>query len=143
MILAALFLVGADKPKKDAASTDLEKLQGVWSVVGAESNGEKFAVSQLQPSKVIFKGDRMIRTKLGKPFISRIKLDPSKTPRAIDIHVKVDNGEGEKTVRRLGIYELDGDTLKIATTMGKKRPTAFKTRADSDVVLVIYKRAKK
>ena len=42
-----------------------------------------------------------------------------------------------------GIYELDGDTLKVCYAHGKKeRPKEFKTAPGSGLALVIYKRIK-
>ena len=43
----------------------------------------------------------------------------------------------------LGIYEIDGDTLKVCfDPEGKKRPTEFKTASGSQT-LVVHKRLKK
>ena len=42
------------------------------------------------------------------------------------------------------IYELAGDTLRVCYDLsGKKRPTEFKTKADTKLYLVTYKRKKK
>jgi hypothetical protein len=43
----------------------------------------------------------------------------------------------------LGIYELDGDNLKICLALpGKDRPMVFATAAENAQQLVVYKRDK-
>jgi uncharacterized protein (TIGR03067 family) len=65
------------------------------------------------------------------------KLDATKKPKWIDIT------EGDHT--NLGIYELEGDNLKICFPEGGKdeRSTAFESKPDSvNDILIILKREK-
>jgi uncharacterized protein (TIGR03067 family) len=67
-------------------------------------------------------------------------LDPKARPRAIDLIVL----EGKEMKTLLGIYELDGDTLKICLSeQSKVRPTEFKPDKDTKTGVVILKREKK
>jgi uncharacterized protein (TIGR03067 family) len=69
------------------------------------------------------------------------KLDPSKSPKAID--VKVTEGPA-KGALMLGIYEINGDTLKVCfDAEGKKRPTHFKSAPGSATFVNVHKRLKK
>ena len=69
------------------------------------------------------------------------KLDPSKSPKAID--VTMTEGPNKGAVM-LGIYEFDGDTLKVCfDPQGKKRPTEFKSPPDSANFVNVHKRVKK
>jgi hypothetical protein len=44
----------------------------------------------------------------------------------------------------LGIYEIDGDTLRVCfDPEGKKRPTEFKSASGSQTFVNVHKRAKK
>jgi uncharacterized protein (TIGR03067 family) len=64
----------------------------------------------------------------------RFKLDPSRSPKAYDLTTP------EGLVIR-GIYELDGDTLKVCLSApGDERPTAMKTTLDDGRTLIVYKR---
>jgi uncharacterized protein (TIGR03067 family) len=68
------------------------------------------------------------------------KLDPSKKPAEIDLSPT----EGDfKDQIFPGIYELDGDTLKLCRNQpGQKRPNEFVSNKGSDEVLLILKRVK-
>ena len=57
-----------------------------------------------------------------------LKIDPAKTPKVIDI------------TTYKGIYEIDGDDLRIAYTIGGDRPTTFDPQPD--VVIEVLRRAK-
>jgi len=137
----ALLASAAADDKSDAAKKDLDKLQGTWTFVSMESNGQ--AVPQGDPAPAItFEGNKFT-VKAGDAVLQAgtQTLDPGKKPKEVDSTVT--EGEGKGTTM-LGIYELDGDHLKACfDTQGKKRPTEFKTAADSGHMLVVLKRAKK
>jgi uncharacterized protein (TIGR03067 family) len=67
-------------------------------------------------------------------------VEPAQTPKTVN--ATVTEGEGKGTTM-LGIYELDGDTMKCCfDPEGKKRPTEFKTSEGSTVFLNVHKREK-
>lgn len=69
------------------------------------------------------------------------KLDPSKSPKTIDMTLTEGPNKGAVM---LGIYEIDGDTLKACfDPQGKKRPTEFKSAPGSAHFLNIHKRIRK
>jgi uncharacterized protein (TIGR03067 family) len=69
-----------------------------------------------------------------------IEINPTKKPKTIDVKPEIGTNKG-KTL--LGIYELDGDSLKICLALpDKDRPTAFATAAENGQQLVVYKREK-
>jgi len=47
-----------------------------------------------------------------------------------------------KGKKAFAIYELDGDTFKICTGEGNKRPAAFATKEGSGFSLMVWKRAR-
>jgi len=133
-------LAGGDD-KADAAKKDQDKLQGTWTFVSMESNGQ--AVPQGDPAPTITFAGNKFTVKAGEVVLQAgtQTLDPGKKPKEVDSTVT--EGEGKGTTM-LGIYELDGDNLKACfDTQGKKRPTEFKTAAGSGHMLVVLKRAKK
>jgi len=68
------------------------------------------------------------------------KLDPSKKPPEIDLTITDGEFKG-KTFP--GIYQLDGDTLKLCRAQpGQERPTEFASKKGSDTIFLTLKRAK-
>ncbi|HEV3166817.1 MAG TPA: TIGR03067 domain-containing protein [Isosphaeraceae bacterium] len=134
-LLIALF---AALPATDPPKTDADKIQGTWDVFRIERNGKAQPKDALFRIKVTFDGDKLF-TKVGKrppEPQGTFKLDPSQTPKAYDLTT----AEGS-TVH--GIYELEGDTLKVCLSApGDQRPTAMKTTPDDDRTLIIYQREK-
>lgn len=104
IVISSLVLLSScsgKRPEDEAAKRDRAALQGEWEIVSAESNGEPPPPGFLDQAKMSFSGDKAIL--IGKE--SRFELDANKTPRQIDFI----NGES----RQWGIYELDGDNLKL------------------------------
>ena len=133
-VLAGVPAVADEKADKD-------KLQGTWKFTSMERGGQAMPQGDEAPT-ITFDGDKFT-VKGGEAVLQAgtQTLDASKKPKTVD--AKVTEGEGKGTTM-LGIYELDGDTLKACfDTMGKKRPTEFKTAAGTDLMLVVMKRVKK
>jgi uncharacterized protein (TIGR03067 family) len=140
-LLGAVLLPAVADDKADAAKKELDKLQGTWTFVSMESDGQ--AVPQGDPPPTITFNGNKFSVKAGEVVLQAgtQTLDPTQKPKAVDSTVT--EGEGKGTTM-LGIYEIDGDNLKACfDTQGKKRPTEFKTAAGSGHMLVVLKRAKK
>ena len=135
-LLTAGFLLGAAGAKDDAKG-DAEKIQGTWKVVSAEDNGRKAPDEAIKNLKLVITKDRITYKFGDKTTKWSYKLDSTKKPKWIDLT------EGGRTT--LGIYELEGDNLKICFPEGGKgkRSTAFESKPDSvNDVLINLKREK-
>jgi uncharacterized protein (TIGR03067 family) len=121
LVLAAGFLVAADTPQ-DPGANDLPKLQGAWTLVALEVNGEKQPPEKIKRT-LVYAGHNW-RVKVGDEEIDgSSKFDASKTPKAIDITYNTGPNKG-KTYS--GIYEIDGDTYRACVAPpGKDRPKEF------------------
>ena len=134
-LLIAIFtaLPAADPPK-----TDAEKIQGTWDVSRIELNGKVQPKDPLFHVRVTFDGDKLL-TRVGKrqsEARGTFKLDQGHTPKVYDLTTT----EGT-TVH--GIYELNGDTLKVCLSApGDERPTTMTTNPDDNRTLIVYKREK-
>lgn len=143
LLLAAMAI--ALETRGQDAKTELDKLQGKWSVTAME-RGEKSAPKEIIDKIVVtFVGDKMTlgRTQAGaKSREYTIKLDPTKDPKAIDL-VPSDGDSKGKTVA--GIYRFDGNDLKICmpNTDSQDRPKEFKSVKDSDLILMSLTPVKK
>ena len=135
-LLTAGFLLGAAGAQDDAKG-DHEKIQGTWKVVSAEDSGRKAPDEAVKNMKWVITKDTITYKFGDKTTKWSYKLDATKKPKWIDLT------EGDRTM--LGIYELDGDNLKICFPEGRKgeRSTAFESKPDSvNDILIILKREK-
>jgi uncharacterized protein (TIGR03067 family) len=130
IILSPLF---ADAKKESDA------LQGKWSVVSLTRDGKVEAISK-DAVRVI--ADDAYTMKL-HPLVTikgTYKIDPTANPKAIETTA---SSGPYKDMTMLGIYELDGDSLKICYAIpGKDRPTEFTSKVGSCWILVVHKRLK-
>ena len=125
---------GAAQDKK----TDQELIQGDWKVVTVQVGGKDLR-DQLPRKVVTFSGDKV--TVMGD---AEYKLDPSKTPKQIDVTVGEgpDDGPDQKGTHP-GIYKLDGDKLVIHQAQpGQDRPTGFESKEGTKTLLVTLERVK-
>jgi uncharacterized protein (TIGR03067 family) len=135
LAVVAGLLIAADA--KDDAKEDLKKFQGTWST-SAEQNGEKAP----QNATVVIK-DNTYTVKVGDKTVDSgtFKLGAEKKVKTIDSTADIGPGKG-KTM--LGIYEIDGETIKICFAMPEKeRPKEFEAKKGSDHVLYVMKKEKK
>lgn len=121
----------------DAAKADREALQGIWRLVASEVKGRK---DEKPPESALkFDGDEAYELKGGEkkdPAVYR--LDPSKDPRQIDLIPQ--SGELKGTTVQ-AIYEIKGDTLRLALGDADRRPKAF-VPGEGVTVVLTFKREK-
>ena len=122
-----------------AVKKDMAQLQGEWSNISIERDGQSFPGGK--DSKRVAKGNETTVTINGQLFMkAKFTLDPSKQPKAIDYEVTGGPYTGK---RQLGIYELEGDTVKFCFAIpGKDRPTEFQSRPDDGRTVSVWKRVK-
>jgi RNA polymerase sigma-70 factor (ECF subfamily) len=154
-ILAGVFLAGAtfatlgpaqdakapekSQAKDGAAADDARALQGVWQAVWIESDGQKADSDEVGDFRMTFKGNELTIGHAdgnGRTRKSTFKLDPTKSPKEIDI-LSLDGQEKDQTTP--GIYALDKSRLRICMPRAVgPRPKDFTTRqGDGKLVLVL------
>jgi len=142
LLAAGLFAgaVMADDKKDEKKVKDEEAILGTWKFVkfddGSDREPQAEMVAMVAKFYFAFKKDG----KMAVPDPSKkdtekegtFKLDPAAKTKAIDILVK-----GDKDT--LGVYELDGDTLKLCTAPSGKmtRPTEFKADGKGTYVITL------
>src|SRR5262249_24592204 len=131
-----------EKPSKrdQEARKDLLELQGTWKLESI-SDGKKERLDLKK--RTMFVGADVMLVRDGDKIVQggQLRLNPTKSPRCIDVVVK--RGEQEDNTM-LGIYELKGDTLKVCfDPEGESRPKAFATKKETSVFVATYKRVKR
>jgi uncharacterized protein (TIGR03067 family) len=122
------------------AKEDGKKMEGNWKPVTAELGGKPYPDEILKTMTLVLADGKYTVTVGGQPDEGKVKLDPAKEPRAMDIVGTKGPNQG-KTI--LAIYELTDSTLRVCYDLsGKARPKEFKTKPDTLLFLVEYKRQK-
>jgi uncharacterized protein (TIGR03067 family) len=145
-LLLALVLGGfltavyADDQDKDKVAAEDKKFEGTWVVTAMEGDGQKVPKENFENMTFKFEGKKYTQ-KNGDDLMEAgtQDLDPSKTPKQMDIHVT----EGEtKGKLQLAIYEINGDTCKIcaADHGSKERPSKFETKEGTRQLMFELKR---
>jgi uncharacterized protein (TIGR03067 family) len=138
-LLAAGLLAGtalaAPVPKEKEKVKDEDGVLGVWAV-DTFDYGEIGGPPQAEAAKMrmTFKKEgKLVLALGGEPQDASYKLDPTAKPKGIDLSSPA-----------LGIYELDGDTLKLCLSQGpsQARPTEFKADGKRGVLVITLKRVK-
>jgi uncharacterized protein (TIGR03067 family) len=129
---------------QDSAEGDLKKMQGTWKVIRfseSNANREELEKEWIAKAKVVCKDDTLtiFFGENRKGPIGKIRLDPSKKPKTIDIVLENPDANAETV---LGIYEFEGETWRLCFDPGK-RPTEFKLgKGQGDAILELKKPAK-
>jgi uncharacterized protein (TIGR03067 family) len=140
LFIAAAIVLSFSTAAWSAEAKDGEAIQGDWLPAEAELAGHKFPDEVRKAIRLVIKDDTYTATVGKEPDRGTIKLKPAEKPKALDV-IGVEGPNKGKTFP--AIYELDGDTWRICYDLsGKSRPTEFKTKADSLLFLVTYKREK-
>jgi RNA polymerase sigma-70 factor (ECF subfamily) len=158
---------GDDKPdKKDATKEEkpqadgdkeLESLQGTWNIDTMGWGDDSLPKEQMKGYKFVFAGNKLTweaaigrvkgREGIRATYLSfqepgDFKIDPSKSPKEIDITLHLTGGR-DVTVR--GIYEIKGDALKVGYYTRQEgirtRPTEFSSKDDPSMGLITLTRA--
>ena len=136
-LLVLCVAAGAQDAKKEMAQLD-----GQWSMVSGEANGMSMPKEIVDTGKRVAKDGETTITIGGQVYFkARFGIDPTKKPKAIDYAMTEGPTKGKT---HLGIYELDGDTVKFCfAAPGKDRPTEFTAKEGSQWTLSVWKRDKK
>lgn len=138
-VIAATLIVSFAIHTRDDKG-DTQALQGTWSLASAELAGKPFPEQLVKTMNLTMKEGRYTVMVGQAKDEGTVKLDSGKTPKTMEITGTEGPNKG-KTF--LSIYKLDGDNLTICYDLsGKAYPTEFKTKPDTKLFLVEYKRDK-
>src|SRR6476620_11167751 len=141
LVLArSLTAFAVEEPANQKAPDDQKTLQGDWIPVKAELAGPPMPEAVLKTiSLKLIKNEYEVLVG-DKPDKGTWTIDATTKPKSMKI-VGVKGPNKGKAFP--AIYELAGDTLRVCYDLsGAKSPTEFKTKADTKLYLVTYKRTK-
>ncbi len=133
--------LAADDPKAADEAAERAKFVGVWKGYAVEGKGEnpdrgpvrlEITATDRTMHGIQIKGDGNTDHGIGE-----FTLDLAANPRRLDAAKKSERGRREEYI---GIYTLEGDTLKWCVSPQKVRPETFETKKGQ--FLVILKKEK-
>lgn len=137
--LLALILIPAGllaEDKKSDSAADVAALKGKWKIVSAQFNGRESGqagertLEFTEKHFTAFDGKKKVRT-------LNYSLDSSANPPRMDFT------RAGTDVKSLGIYQLDGENLKICYgEPGANRPARIESKEGEKNFLLILKRVK-
>ena len=126
----------------DLIKKELERFQGTWQLISAESDGEKAPEDRVKQIQVKITGNKHTVT-FGEQVIARdvrFEIDPAATPKKVTD--TLENGP-EKGKKVFGIYRLENEMLtSCVAAISKERPEAFESKPGSGHTLRIFRRIK-
>jgi len=135
-ILTASTLGGAEADNK-VVRDGLKKLEGTWNYTASELGGKPVPDNFIKGATLTIKGN-VYTARLAGMVVDEgtIKIDPTKKPMTIDRM-----SSKRKTIKFYGIYELDGDKLRICEN-SRERPKKFDSKEGSFTSLSTFERKK-
>jgi uncharacterized protein (TIGR03067 family) len=124
--------------------SEREKFAGSWSAVAVEYDGENLDGDIAGRLSLVYNtdGNWTVTIDRNELMAGSWKVDPTKMPKEISYNL-TNAPEGQKKSIG-GIYEIDGDTLKVcAANESDTRPTEFLSRPGTGVSVIVFKRQKK
>jgi uncharacterized protein (TIGR03067 family) len=137
----------AEPGEEDAAAKDLAQLQGKWKFVAEDRDGTVRKFRDGEGHVITIRGEFQFWHDADGKLATKesLKLDPSKSPKTIDMTIVFNRlYPNAKGLTARGIYQLEGDELKIATPaeLFYGRPKEFTTKKGSHFIVSTYKRVK-
>jgi len=115
-------------------NSDQYLIEGTWLIVGLEAGGKAEPEQNYRGNTFAISKDKAtLREGKHPPIEFTWAIDPTKTPKAIDLTAK--------HVSLRGIYKFEGDELTLCLGIGPNRPTDFVTKAGGDMETFSLKRS--
>lgn len=142
-LTAILLLAAGDRP---ATRTDMQRMQGAWSVVSLVNDGDRVPAEALRTARFVVRGNQYRFTGEHR-FEGTLSLQASAMPKQINsTFVRSDavvKSDVKETGLARGIYEFDGERLIVCWSEigSKKRPRTFASEAQSGQRLIVLEKA--
>jgi uncharacterized protein (TIGR03067 family) len=137
-VLVVVPLLGSDSPKQYDDRTECAAIEGTWRLTECTDNGEQMRLSDRPMVLTLRRGTLTFDTGYGHVDRGTYRIDSTRRLSHFD---RVPAFGPFPCVSGKCIYQIDGDTLRIAGFPGKhnERPRGFD---DEDTIVETYKRVK-
>ena len=127
-----------DGDKKEAIKREMKKFEGTWVMASGEKDGKPVPADVVKKARLVIQGDRHTVKVGDDTYVGTHTLDPSKTPKAIDI---VDTEGPFKGKMIKGIYELTDEAFRICVAPpDKDRPKEFTSKSGTGMLVHEWKK---
>jgi len=135
-------LVAGAGTREEQIKRDLAHIQGEWAMVSGERDGQALPELFVKNARRVCTGNDTLAIVNGEIGLkATFTIDPTKKPKTIDYKL---TGGPNKGLTQLGIYEIDGDTLRFCQSLpGQPRPTVFNANKGTGCTMTVWKRKKK
>ena len=133
-------LVSLERDKEDSIKHDRQRIEGTWTVVALETNGNKAGDDDARKLKVVIGADGSWSLNVDGREVAQgtSSLDPTKSPKVIDFMTVRGDDAGKQS---LGIYEVGDTSLKFCVApSGKERPGDFASLPGIDMIFLTLER---
>jgi uncharacterized protein (TIGR03067 family) len=140
LLVAMTLLVAAEAPAAEAVAEGLKPFQGVWTPESMEQDGKMLDPARLAKVRLSIDGEKFTFETANDSHSGLYKIDPTKDPKELDIHVT--RGEEEGKVY-LVIYKFEGGKMiQCMRVDNQGRADGFTGKAGSGNLYEIWKRVK-
>jgi uncharacterized protein (TIGR03067 family) len=145
VLAAGVTASAAQEPGGRERKRELDRIQGGWVITGGESEGRPLPGAMFKDLVLVVEGERVVVLDRGERRPEddmTIRLDPTKSPKQIDISTTIYRGTADERVLTFpGIYSLERDTLTVCLDdRMRQRPKGFSTKGAPGCSLQTWKR---
>jgi uncharacterized protein (TIGR03067 family) len=132
-------VAGSDLPDQAECAEEIARLQGDWEMVSGAMGGQPFPPEFAPTGRRQVRGDLVTVALAGQQFLmAKFAVDPMATPKSMDYVLLAGPAKGKA---QLGIYALDGETLRVCSARpGRPRPAEFASSADNECTLSVWRK---
>lgn len=146
VVVVSGLLLAVDRPAEvPDDGDDIQKFQGAWRGVELEIKGDSYARESARGLRLRFDKDAFTMEQGGKITVQgRYTIDPTSSPKTIDLTI-IDTVQAvNKGALVLGVYELKKDQLMLCTTKanGQDRPKKLVSKQGTTHSLFTFQKEK-
>ncbi|SRR5258708_5650350 len=103
--------------------TDLELLQGFWSITSLAMDGQEMHASMFANAGIFVNANRFTSIGIGAEYEGTLEIYPTTSPRQLNMQFDVGLEKGNVNLCN---YEIDGEVWRLCiATRGTVRPPAY------------------